>query len=158
MYFPKVLKKSFSARHPQWKKILNTVITMESQVATLQCEPWLVGLPQPLKYRNACFWSPKCKGTIFMALVSGSQAYRGACEQQRSGSPRHVFSDKTLLCGSGSHWVCERGRKRHLLQLHQLISIQRCLFKWSQILYCVPWDTENTAVALYESMDFWRKL
>ena len=146
MYFPKVLKKSCSARHPQWKKILNTVITTESQVVTLQCEPQLVCLLQPLKqadlqypsselnqfpmkYTNTYFWSPKCKGTIFMALVSGSQAYRGGCGRQRGGSPRHVFSDKTLLCGSGSHWICESRRKRHLLQLHQLMSIQRCLFK-----------------------------
>lgn len=111
MYFPKVLKKSFSARHRQWKKILNTVITMESPVVTLQCEPWLVCLPQPLKqadlqylsselnqfpmkYTNTYFWSPKCKGTIFMALVSGTQAYHGGCGRQRGGSLRHVFSDK----------------------------------------------------------------
>lgn len=148
---------------------------MESQAVTLRCEPQLVCSLQPLKqadlqypsselnqfpmkYMNTYFWSPKCKGSISMAPVSRSQAYCRLCGQQHGSSLRHVLSDKMMLCASDSHWACERGRKRHLLQLHQLMSIQRCLFKWSRVLYCVPWDTENTAAALCESMDFWRKL
>lgn len=87
MCFPKVLKNSFSARHPNGKKnIFSTMATVESMDMIVQCELQLICFLKPLKQAdlqypsselnqfylkctNIYFRSFKCKTMMFMAPV-----------------------------------------------------------------------------------------
>lgn len=87
-YLPEALKKSLSVKHPHWRKILSSLITVDLQVVTLWWEPQplkqadLLHLyselinQQPVKYLLLISWMQRHNS---MALVLGSQTHHSRC-------------------------------------------------------------------------------
>lgn len=123
VYLPKVLKKNLSVKDPQCRKVLNSLITVELQVVT----PWWE--PQPLKQAdllhlssklnqllwNTYPWRPECKSTRIWPWFWDLKPITGAVSVMQR-FPQGIFPvTKGAFAPSGSHWVCERWRKRNLL-------------------------------------------